>query len=264
MLITSRKNETAVKSRRLLSEKKIRDREGLFAAEGFKLAEEALKAGLEIEYALISEEGAEKFPQTVSLLEKNCTVFTVTNEVYQSISEQKSPQGIFIAGKILDKSVNLDKILENDKILMLDCVQDSGNLGTMIRTAEALGIEGAVLGLGCADPWSPKVLRASMGSIFRLPFCGISLSEAIDRAKEKDFTVYAAMLDGTAQRLGDLDFPKKTAVVIGNEGHGVGAEIAEKCGKLYIPIKGAESLNAAAAAAVICWELGRNDTSQNR
>lgn len=257
MLITSRKNETAVKSRRLLSEKKIRDREGLFAAEGFKLAEEAVKAGLEIEYALISEEAEEKFPETVSLLKKSCTLYTVTNEVYQSISEQKSPQGIFIAGKILDKSVNLDKILENDKILMLDCVQDSGNLGTMIRTAEALGIEGAVLGTGCADPWSPKTLRASMGSIFRLPFCDLSLSEAVDRAKEKDFTVYAAMLDGTAQCLGDFPFPKKTAVIIGNEGHGVDVKTAEKCRKLYIPIKGAESLNAAAAAAVICWELGK-------
>lgn len=261
MLITSRKNETAVKSRRLLSEKKIRDREGLFAAEGFKLAEEAVKAGLEIEYALISEEAEEKFPETVSLLKKSCILYTVTNEVYQSISEQKSPQGIFIAGKILDKSVNLDKILENDKILMLDCVQDSGNLGTMIRTAEALGIEGAVLGSGCADPWSPKTLRASMGSIFRLPFCDRSLSEAVDRAQEKDFTVYAAMLDGTAQRLGDFPFPEKTAVIIGNEGHGVDMKTAEKCRKLYIPIKGAESLNAAAAAAVICWEMGKNSIS---
>ena len=258
MIITSRKNETAAKSRRLLSEKKIRDREGLFAAEGFKLAEEAIKAGIDIEYALISLDAREKFPETAELLEKSCTLYTVTNEVYQSISEQKSPQGIFIAGKILDKSVNLDKILENDKILMLDCVQDSGNLGTMIRTAEALGVEGVILGEGCADPWSPKTLRASMGSIFRLPFCTASLSETVDRAKEKDFTVYAAMLDGTAQRLGDFRFPQKTAVVIGNEGHGVDGKTAEKCKKLYIPIKGAESLNAAAAAAVICWEMTKD------
>lgn len=257
MIITSKKNEIAVKSRRLLSEKKIRDREGLFAAEGFKLAEEAIKAGIELEYALISFEAAEKFSETVMLLEKKCRIYSVSNEVYQSISEQKSPQGIFIAGKILDKSENLDRILTDDKILMLDCVQDSGNLGTMIRTAEALGIEGAILGEGCADPWSPKTLRASMGSIFRLPFSMVSLSEVIERAKEKDFTVYAAMLDESAQELGTFDFPKKTAVIIGNEGHGVGEKIAEKCEKLYIPIKNAESLNAAAAAAVICWEIGK-------
>lgn len=258
MIITSKKNETAAKSRRLLSEKKIRDREGLFAAEGFKLAEEAIKAGIKIEYALISLEAQKKFPETVMLLEKSCPVFTVADEVYQGISEQKSPQGIFIAGKILDKSVNLDKILENDKILMLDCVQDTGNLGTMIRTAEALGAEGAILSEDCADPWSPKTLRASMGSIFRLPFCRTSLSEVTDRAKEKGFTVYAAMLDSAAQRLGDFAFPKKTAIIIGNEGHGVDKKTAEKCKKLYIPIEGAESLNAAAAAAVICWELCKN------
>lgn len=257
MIITSRKNETVIRSRRLLSEKKIRDREGLFAVEGFKLAEEAVKAGMAIEYALISVGAVEKFPEAARLLEDKCTVYTVSNDVYQSISEQKSPQGIFIAGKVLDKSENLDRILSNDKILMLDCVQDSGNLGTMIRTAEALGIQGAVLGEGCADPWSPKTLRASMGSIFRLPFSQLSLLDVIDRAREKGFVIYAAMLDKEAQKLGDLVFPRKTAVIIGNEGHGVAPQIADRCGKLYIPIKSAESLNAAAAAAVICWELGK-------
>ena len=261
MIITSRKNETAAKSRRLLSEKKIRDREGLFAAEGFKLAEEAVKAGIGIEYAVISLEAQEKFPEAAKLLENICPIYIVTKEVYQSISEQKSPQGIFIAGKILDKSENLDKILSNEKILMLDCVQDSGNLGTMIRTAEALGIQGAVLGEGCADPWSPKALRASMGSIFRLPFLQISLLDIIDRAKEKGFAVYAAMLDETAQKLGTFDFPQKTAVIIGNEGHGVAAKIAAECKKLYIPIKNAESLNAAAAAAVIFWEVGKGQSN---
>lgn len=258
MIITSRKNEIAVKSRRLLSEKKIRDREGLFAAEGIKLAEEAIRAGIEIEYAVISLGAEEKFPQVLELLKKNCPVYTVTEEVYQGISEQKSPQGIFIAGKILDKSENLDRILSEDKILMLDCVQDSGNLGTMIRTAEALGIRGAVLGGGCADPLSPKTLRASMGSVFRLPLCQSSLLGAIDRAKEKGFAVYAAMLDKGAQKLGSFAFPQKTAVVIGNEGHGIDPEAAEKCQKLYIPITSAESLNAAAAAAVICWEMGKS------
>lgn len=255
MIITSKKNETVLKSRRLLSEKKIRDKEGLFGAEGFKLAEEAIKAGLEVAYALISAEAAEKFPETIKLLEKECTIYAVTNEVYNSISLQKSPQGIFIAAKILDKSENLDRILSNDKILMSDCLQDPGNLGTMIRTAEALGVEGVILGDGCADPWSPKTLRASMGSIFRLPFCTVSLLTAVKRAKEKGFCVYAAMLDSTAQKLGDFGFPKKSAVIIGNEGHGIDAEIAGECQKLYIPIKSAESLNAAAAAAVICWEM---------
>lgn len=255
MIITSRKNEIAVKSKRLLSEKKLRDKEGLFGAEGFKLAEEAIAAGISAEYALVSETAEKKFPEFAALLNKSCKVFTVSDEVYLYLSEQKSPQGIFLAGKILDKSQNLDRILENRKILMLDCVQDSGNLGTMLRTAEAFGIEGAVLGAGCADIWSPKTLRASMGSVFRLPLCNTELPGAVEKAADKGFTVYAAMLDDGAEELGTFDFPKKTAVVIGNEGHGVSSEVAERCRKLYIPIVGAESLNAAAAAAVICWEM---------
>lgn len=255
MIITSRKNEIAVKSKRLLSEKKLRDKEGLFGAEGFKLAEEAIAAGICAEYALVSETAEKKFPECAALLNKSCRVFTVSDEVYLYISEQKSPQGIFLAGKILDKSQNLDRILENGKILMLDCVQDSGNLGTMLRTAEALGIEGVVMGAGCADIWSPKTLRASMGSVFRLPLCNTDLPCAVEKAAGKGFTVYAAMLDDSAEELGSFDFPKKAAVVIGNEGHGVSLEVAERCRKLYIPIVGAESLNAAAAAAVICWEM---------
>lgn len=255
MIITSRKNEIVVKSKGLLSEKKLRDREGLFAAEGFKLAQEAIAAGISAEYALVSETAEKKFPECAMLLKKSCRIFTVSDEVYLYLSEQKSPQGIFLAGKILDKSQNLDRILENGKILMLDCVQDSGNLGTMLRTAEALGIEGAILGSGCADAWSPKTLRASMGSVFRLPLCCCDLHSAVDCAREKGFAVYAAMLDSTAEALGSFVFPKRSAVIIGNEGHGVDAEIAEKCRKVYIPIAGAESLNAAAAAAVICWEM---------
>lgn len=255
MIITSRKNEMAVKSKRLLSEKKFRDKEGLFGAEGVKLAQEALLAGIGAEYALASETAEKRFPDCMDMLKKSCRVFTVSDEVYSYISEQKTPQGIFLAGKILDKSQNLDRILENNKILMLDCVQDSGNLGTMLRTAEALGTDGVVMSTDCADIWSPKTLRASMGSVFRLSLCSAELSGAVERAAEKGFTVYAAMLDQGAEALGTFKFPKKTAVVIGNEGHGVSPQVAERCKKLYIPIVGAESLNAAAAAAVICWEM---------
>lgn len=257
MIITSRKNEIVMKSRGLIAEKKLRDKEGLFAAEGFKLAEEAVRAGIEAEYALVTPTAEEKYPDCVELLKKACRVFIVSDEIFSYVSGQKSPQGIFFAGKILDKFGNLDKMLGKDKILMLDCIQDSGNLGTMLRTAEALGIEGAILGDGCADPFSPKTLRASMGSVFRLPLYTAGLTETAAEFKKQGFRVYAAMLDSTAEALGSFSFPQKSAVIIGNEGHGVNPLIAEQCKKLYIPIKGAESLNAAAAAAIICWQLGR-------
>lgn len=259
MKITSRKNQLVVQSRGLLREKKLRDGEGLFAVEGVKLCLEALSAGITAKWALVSETASEKFVEAVTEIEQSCAVTVVSDDVYSYLSDQKSPQGIFLAGQILDKSVNLDRILSSDKILLLDCVQDSGNLGTMLRTAEALGIGGVVLGEGCADIWSPKTLRASMGSAFRLPTCCMDIAAAVTAAKEKGIAVYAAMLDDTAQRLGSFDFPKKSAVLIGNEGHGVSGEAAELCQKVYIPIQGAESLNAAAAAAILCWELSKQN-----
>ena len=255
MKITSRKNQLIVLGKGLLREKKIRNEEGLFAVEGVKLCLEALSAGMEPRWALVSETASEKFVEAVAEIEKNCAVTVVSDDVYIYLSEQKSPQGIFLAGKILDKSANLDRILNSNKILLLDCVQDSGNLGTMLRTAEALGIGGVVLGDGCADLWSPKTLRASMGSAFRLPVCSVEMETAVRCVKEKGFAVYAAMPDDTAQRLGSFVFPRKSAVVIGNEGHGVSGEVAALCEKVYIPIRGAESLNAAAACAIICWQM---------
>ena len=258
MIITSRKNQTVQRSRLILSEKKLRDAEGVFGAEGCKLAEEALKSGFEAEFAVVTEAAAEKFPETVKFIEKKCKIYYVSSEIYLYLSQQKAPQGIFLALKqksVLDKSKILDKILSGSTILMLDCVQDSGNLGTMIRTAEALGIEGVILGEGCADLWSPKTLRSAMGSAFRVNAASIDLEKAMDMAKEKGFEVYAAMLDSTALPLGSFDFSKKTAVIIGNEGHGVSEATAAKCKKVYIPITAAESLNAAAAAAILCWEI---------
>ena len=257
MIIASRKNQTVVKTRGLLSEKKLRDKENLIAAEGRKLCEEAIKAGLVPEYAVFSEEAEKKFSEIKNSLSGKCPIFTVTNEIYAYLSDQKSPQGIFIALKLLDKSKNIDRIIEKDKILLLDGIQDSGNLGTIIRSAEAFGIGGVILSPDCADPFSPKTLRASMGSAFRLPLGTIGLVEAAEILKKENFALFAAMLDEGAHRLGELQFPEKCAIVIGNEGHGVSSEVAGRCEKLYIPIKTAESLNAAVAASIICYELSK-------
>ena len=142
--------------------------------------------------------------------------------------------------------------------MLLDGVQDPGNVGTVIRTAEALGFGGVLLSPDCADVWAPKTLRASMGSALRLPcVCG-EMTELIPALKERGFSVYGAMLDKTAQKLGEIKFPERSAVVIGSEGRGVSPEAAQLCtGAVYIPISGAESLNAAAAAAMILWELSK-------
>lgn len=259
MKITSRKNPLIVKSKGLLREKKLRDETGLFAAEGVKLCMEAVSAGITPQWALISDTAEQKFPEIAEKLKAACEAATVSDEVYLYLSEQKSPQGIFIAGKILDKSVNPDRILNSGKILVLDCVQDSGNAGTMLRTAEALGMDGVIMCGDSADIWSPKTLRASMGSVFRIPVYQADTEKAIAELKNSGFEVYAAMLDEKAEKLGAFDFPEKSAVIIGNEGHGVSMTAAALCKKIYIPISGAESLNAAAAAAIICWEMTKRN-----
>lgn len=259
MIISSRKNQTVARSRGLINDKKLREKENLMALEGEKLCAEALRAGLKAEYALFSEEAEKKFPETVKSLSEICPTYTVTEEVYSYISGQKTPQGIFLAAKLLDKSENLDRIIEKEKIILLDGIQDPGNLGTIIRTAEAFGIGGVILSSGCADPYSPKALRASMGSALRLtPFCAEdNFLGALARLKNSGFALYAAMLDKAAKKLGEFPFPKKTALIIGNEGHGISESAAEQCEKLYIPIHTAESLNAAAAAAILCYEMSR-------
>lgn len=259
MKITSRKNPLVSEIKDLLKEKKLRDEKGIFAAEGVKLCEEALSAGIKPIRALISDTAEQKFPDIAEKLRAACETTLVSDEVYLYLSEQKSPQGILLAGEILDKSVNLDRILNSRKILVLDCVQDSGNVGTMLRTAEALGIGGVIAGGECADIWSPKTLRASMGSVFRIPVYQEDTEKAIAQLKNSGFEVYAAMLDETAEKLGEFAFPEKTAVIIGNEGHGVSKTAAALCKKIYIPISGAESLNAAAAAAIICWEMTKRN-----
>ena len=251
-IISSRKNANVRFLRELLREKQTRDERGIFAVEGDHLCGELVRAGFKITCAAYTEKAAVKYPETVAMLaEKADTVTVITDELSEYISDTKSPQGLFAAAEIQC----CQAFGENaNKIIVLDGVQDPGNVGTVIRTAEALGMDGAVLVNGCADIRSPKTLRASMGSAFRLPVITAD-AEALPKLLS-GFAVYGAMLDDTAERLGEVKFPEKTAVVIGSEGAGISPEIAELCvEKIYIPIKGAESLNAAVAAALIMWEM---------
>ena len=255
-IISSRKNANVRFLRELLREKQTRDERGIFVVEGDHLCGELVRAGFKITCAAYTEKAAAKYPETAAILKENAdTVTVITDELSEYISDTKSPQGLFAAAEIRGWGEPPSAFGESTrKIIVLDGVQDPGNVGTVIRTAEALGMDGAVLVNGCADIWSPKTLRASMGSVFRLPVINADV-DALTKLLN-GFAVYGAMLDDTAERLGEVEFPEKTAVVIGSEGAGISPEVAELCGgKIYIPIKGAESLNAAVAAALIMWEL---------
>ena len=252
MVITSRQNDTVRRFRELLRSKSERDAQGLFCAEGDHLCREAVSAGLEIVSALATQRALEKYPDCAKALTEACGgISVISGELAEYISDTRAPQGVFALVRRRERSA-----LSGSRIVMLDGVQDPGNVGTIIRTAEALGIDCAALSEDCADIYSPKTLRASMGSVFRLPCITGSLTEIIKKLRAEGFEVCCSALDETALRLGEFRFPEKAAAVIGSEGSGVSPAVRRECSStLYIPISGAESLNAASAASIILWEM---------
>ncbi len=252
MKITSVKNPLVKRYKELLRDKRLRDGEGSFIAEGDHLCFEAKRAGLEIKSVLATEKAMEKYRETFETLTQGTReYFVITNELSEYISDTKTPQGIFAEfGKAKEKEP------EGDRLVILDGVQDPVNIGAVIRTSEALGIGGVIMLKGCADIYSPKTIRASMGSVFRTPCITADTPDIINVLKDKGYKVYASVLDENAERIDEAEFPVKAAVVIGSEGAGISEKVKNICqGSLYIPIKGAESLNAGAAAAIILWEL---------
>lgn len=255
MYISSRKNSKTAHFRRLAREKAYREEQGEFVIEGAKLCLEAVRSGLTITAAFITEAAKEKYPEVFAAVSDIISPDIITDDISGYISDTKTPQGVFLTAKTLDKIIETDKIYSGSFIL-LDGLQDAGNIGTIIRTCDALGISGVILSKDCADIYSPKTVRGAMGSLFRLPLFRGELTGIIERLKAAGFKVYAAALDDTAQKLSKTVFSDKSAVIIGNEGNGVSAEVIRAAGeKLYIPIKNAESLNAGVAAAIISWEI---------
>lgn len=261
MEISSRKNALIKEYRLLCAERKARRKSGFFPCEGAKLCAEAIKSGCELgRYAFVTKTAEKKYSEIVTALAGKCDIITVTDDVAEYISDTKSPQGIFITVRTLDKTLNLSTIDNSRQFIILENLQDVGNVGAIIRTCDAFGIDGIIMSESCADPFSPKAVRSTMGSLFRVPVYFSDIPTAVQQLRENKFTVYAAMLDKDAEQLGKVKFPEKTAVVIGNEGNGVTDEVCNACDKsLFIPMSSAESLNASVAASIIAWELKRTD-----
>ncbi|MBR5087875.1 MAG: RNA methyltransferase [Ruminiclostridium sp.] len=263
MIISSRKNPALARYRELDRDRKCRERERMFNIEGVRLCTEAVNAGVRIVSAFVTESAVTKYPEAYSALCAVCTPTVIADDLGSYISDTKTPQGLFVTAQMLDNSGKMSKI-ECGRYILLDGLQDAGNIGTILRTAEALGMSGAVLSPDCADIYSPKVVRGAMGSLFRLPTAVTPLPEFIEELRGDGYTVYAAILDSSAKSLYETDFPEKCAVVIGNEGNGVSRGVINACDSgIYIPIEGAESLNAAIAAAIFCAEIKRQKTVGN-
>lgn len=259
MLISSRSNP-AVVAAAALKDKKYRERERTFLIEGVKLFSEAVRSGVTLEKIFVTE----KHLSYAKNLAPDADIIEVTDSVIEKISSEKSPEGIICVAKYIDKIHNINKIYNmeefsgsNRRVLILSSLRDPGNLGTVIRSASAFGVEEIIMSSDCADIYNSKTVRGSMGTLFRQRLTVVpDLSSTVKTMKDGGYKVCAAVLDHKAERLDKMKIDKKTAFIIGNEGHGIAPDVIEAAGNtVYIPMaEGVESLNASAAAAVFMWQ----------
>ncbi len=265
--ITSRANAAIVETAKL-SDKKYREQQGLFCLEGWKLLSEAISANAEIMRVFVTEAAAQKYEALLSPL--SCPRYLVTDAVFDRLTTEKAPQGIFACVKKLDNSIlyhnlymkrsQFSSIIIREKIFVCDGMRDPGNLGTVIRTANALGFDRLVLSSDCADVYNPKVVRSAMGALFRMPIdISCDIPAYIASLREHNYRVYAATLRADACTLGSFPVDQSTVFVVGNEGHGLSEATVDACnGSVIIPMaEGAESFNAAIASALLMWERAR-------
>lgn len=246
-------NNKTIKDLAKLNKKKYREDTGMYIIEGFHLIEEALKAGRKFQYLLGTDEALSKVEEYGVDL-SNKSVILINKAITRHLSSTKNSQEIFMVLKI-DQPKEFP--FNYGKWVLLDNLADPGNVGTIIRTADAAGFDGVVLSPESVDLYNPKTQRAMQGSQFHIELIKQDLASVITTLKSYDIPVYASMLDKTAKELPDFEKVPQLGLVIGNEAHGVSDFIA-KLGdeKLYIPIKGqAESLNAAVAAGIMIYHF---------
>ena len=249
MVIESMRNET-VKQARALAQRKGRLEQGRHFIEGERLVHEALASGAHLKDVFI-EEGHEG--DAAAFSQSGAAVHLVRRNVMESMALTDTPQWICATAETPRQP--LPGEYPAGLIVALDRVQDPGNLGTILRTADAMGACGLLLGEGCADPYAPKPLRASMGSVYHIPVWQANLEGEVQRLASQGFTLVCGHLKGESR----LPEPgEKCVLVIGNEGNGVSDAVAAQCKKYRLPMYGkAESLNASVAAGILIYELAR-------
>ena len=261
MTVTSKDNQWVKEWRRLNDSAKYRRETGLFAIEGAPLCGDAARSGVELKAVLYTASALAVYGNVVEpLLAAADTAVEISPELSRHMSDTINPQGVFCIAKMLDNSLIIDKINIIGTYSALEDIQDPGNMGTVIRTAEALGIDGLLLSDGCCDIYNPKVLRASMGGVFRLPLMRVGdMAQTVAALQEKGLTAFACVVDASATPITKVEMGEGAVAVIGNEGNGLRAETIAACKhSVTIPMTGrAESLNASMAAGIILWEMAR-------
>ncbi|PBB06734.1 MULTISPECIES: TrmH family RNA methyltransferase [Salimicrobium] len=245
-MITSVKNQK-VKEWKKLHKKKYRDRYGLFLVEGYHLVEEVVNSDWEVKELIVQEESRVPFSY-----EGNKEL--VSEAVMKEITETETPQGIMAV--VCKKE---EKVETGSRFLLLDTIQDPGNLGTLIRTADAAGFDAVLIGRGSADRFNDKVVRATQGSMFHdMKVMEVSLDDEIPLLKSRGVDVWGTALDG-AGNYTELKRPQKVAILLGNEGNGVREELLGLSDeRVKIPIYGeAESLNVAVAGGILMFAVNQ-------
>lgn len=263
MLITSRDNHLVRKVKQLLADSKARRAEGMFAIEGARLSADAARSQIKIRYGLYTAAAAVTYEAYFNELRTACPeVYEITAPLARMIGDTASPQGLFCVCDLLDNRTGLDTIIKNPSTgygcLAMENIQDPANMGAIIRTAEALGLNGLLLSAGCCDIYNPKVLRGSMGGVFRMPLTVVEdMAAAVTEIQAQGIDCWACVVDKDAVPLTEAGLKSNCICVIGNEGNGLRAETTAACAhRLTIPMGGrAESLNASMAAGIVMWEM---------
>lgn len=257
--IESKDNPLIRRLSRLAGERKFRRTQGEMVCEGEKMLREALTSGVPVREVVVGE--TRQFdPDLLARAEAQGARLTeVPESLLARLSNVETPQGLVF---VCDQPVfTLERLSQTRRLLVLDGLQDPGNLGTILRTADAFALDGIVLCEGCVDPVSPKVVRATMGAIFRIPIVMAKLEETAQWLAQRDIPLYATALREDSVPLTAVSL-QRAAVIIGNEGRGVserGLALSEK--QLIIPMAGrAESLNASIAASIVMYEMSRTDS----
>ena len=260
--ITSKDNEL-IKHIRKLKDKKYRDESNEYVVEGVKLVEEAVKENAKIKQIIVCEDTTRTYeiPTHIMLEIAKYECISVSDKIFNIITQVTNPQGIMA---IIEKNAQNAKIdYTQDIIVVLDDVQDQGNLGTILRTVDSIGLNQIIVSKGTADAFNSKVVRSTMGAIFRIKIIEVeNLAQAIKEMRKHHFKLMVTSLQ-TKNSIYDIDFYKKI-IVIGNEANGVSKEIQDMADeKAKIPMLGrTESLNASVAAGVVMYEYVRQKLSK--
>jgi RNA methyltransferase, TrmH family len=264
---TSKENTHIKHAKKLLSSSKFRKEEQCFIIEGIRLCEDAFQSGVCIEKVFYTKKCLQKFESIVlKIVKSSKSSFLVGDNIIDIVSDTDTPQGIVCICRQSKKSAEEFDVAGCGNIVLLENIQNPSNLGSILRTCDALNVNTVAVSHGSCDIYNPKTLRGSMGAVFRLNIVFFDNTvEFIKTLQKINYRIYSSVPDSDAKALGDINFESKTCVAFGNEGNGLESETIQACDrKITIPMnKNAESLNVSVAVGIAVWEMTNRGKNVN-